>query len=96
VLRLRRNSAKVNGVLITVDIAVRSNRVASQWKLVKEALRQMIRRRLDEPKLELGETISIKEGVSGVVVARYIPSGRQKEVCYIVEVLPDEGNKRQT
>ena len=64
--------------------------------MVKGALHQTIRRRLDEPKLELGETISIKEGVSGEVVAQYIPSGRQKEVCYIVEVLPDEGNKRQT
>jgi hypothetical protein len=60
---------------------------------VKEAARHTIRRRLDEPKLELGATISIKEGVIGVVLARYISSGGQNQVCYIVEV-SDESGKR--
>jgi hypothetical protein len=61
--------------------------------LVKEAPRHTIRRRLDEPKLEIGDTVSIKEGVIGVVLARYIPSGGRDEVCYIVEVISDEGEK---
>lgn len=62
--------------------------------LVKEAPRHTIRRRLDEPKLEIGQTISLKEGVVAVVLARYIPSGGRDEVCYIVEVISDESEKR--
>jgi hypothetical protein len=61
--------------------------------LVKEAPRHTIRRRLDEPKLEIGETISIREGVIGVVVARYTPSGVENQVCYIVELISDESEK---
>ena len=41
---------------------------------------------MDEPKLEVGEEILLKDGATGVVIARYIPSGRRNEVCYIVEV----------
>jgi hypothetical protein len=63
-------------------------------ELVKEASRQTIRRSLDEPKLEIGETISIREGVTGVVLARYTPSGRHGEVCYIVELLSNDSEKR--
>ena len=44
-----------------------------------------IKRRLDEPKLELGATIEIKEGVISVVLARYTPSGGRDEIHYIVE-----------
>lgn len=53
----------------------------------------MIRRHLDETKLELGDTISLKDGATGVVLARYIPSGRSDEVCYIVEVISDDDKK---
>lgn len=60
---------------------------------MKEVPRQTIRRRLDEPKLELGDIISIKEGVIGVVLARHTPSGGQNQVRYIVELIPDEGEK---
>ena len=64
---------------------------------VKEELhRQTIRRGLDEARLELGETISLKDGGTGVVLARYMPSGRPNEVCYIVEVLSDDQKKRST
>jgi hypothetical protein len=97
VLRFRRNFAKVNGVLITGDIAVlhADNRHAPQWEAVKEAPRQTIRRRLDEPKLEVGATVSLKDGATGVILARYIPSGRSDEVCYIVEVISDDRKKEQ-
>jgi hypothetical protein len=64
--------------------------------LVKEAPRHTIRCRSDEPKLELGETISLNEGVAGVVLARYIPSGRPNEVCYILEVMSGEREKAKS
>ena len=57
---------------------------------VKETPRQTIRRRQDDPKLELSEDVSLKKGVTGVVLARYIPSSKPNEVCYIVEVMSDE------
>jgi hypothetical protein len=60
---------------------------------VKEAPRHTIRRHLDEAKLELGDTISLKDGAIGLVLARYISSGRSDEVCYIVEVISDDGKK---
>jgi hypothetical protein len=47
--------------------------------------RQTIKRRHDEPKLEIGDTIEIKDGVIGVVLARYTPSGGRNEIHYIVE-----------
>jgi len=55
---------------------------------VKEPEHKTISRRSDEPKLEIGAVISIKEGVIGVVLARYTPSGRPNETRYIVEVMP--------
>jgi hypothetical protein len=39
------------------------------------------------------DTISIKDGVIGVILARYTPSGVQNQVCYIVEVISDESEK---
>ena len=62
-------------------------------ELVKEASHQTIRRRSDEPKLEIGHRISIREGVTGMVLARYTPSGGKNEVCYIVELLSNRGEK---
>jgi hypothetical protein len=62
---------------------------------VKEAPRQTIRRSVDEPRLEIGETTSIKEGLIGVVLARYTPAGEENQICYIVEVISHEGEKRQ-
>jgi len=54
---------------------------------VKEATRQTLIRRSDEPKLEIGETVLIKEGVVGVVLARFTPPGeRRNEVHYILEL----------
>jgi len=58
------------------------------WKQVKEPERKTISRHPDEPKLEIGAIISIKDGVVGVVLARYTPSGRPNEVRYIVELMP--------
>ena len=56
---------------------------------VKGAQRQILRRRLDEPKLEVGDIVSLKDGVR-IVLAPYIPSGRANEVCYIVEVISND------
>lgn len=54
---------------------------------------QTIKRRSDEPRLEIGDRVSVREGVIGVVLARYTPSGGGNEVRYIVEVISDEGEK---
>ena len=43
--------------------------------------------------LEIGDKIRMEEGIVGVVLARYIPSGRQDQVCYVVELLPDDEEK---
>jgi hypothetical protein len=52
--------------------------------------RQTLRRRSDEPKLEVGDIVEIRDGVFGVVLARFKPSGEKRnEVHYIVEMKPD-------
>jgi len=57
---------------------------------VKEAPRQTLIRRSDEPKLEIGDVVRIKEDVEGVVLARFIASGEsQGEIHYIVELRSD-------
>jgi len=65
-------------------------------EMVTEAPRQTIRRSLDEPKLEIGDSVSIREGVTGVVLARYTPSERRNQVCYIVEVLTEESETERS
>jgi uncharacterized protein YkvS len=61
-------------------------------RMKDEPQRQTLRRRPDEPKLEVGDVIEIKNGVVGVVLARYKPSGeRRNEVHYIVELRPEKG-----
>jgi hypothetical protein len=57
---------------------------------VKESPRQIITRQSDEPKLEIGDRVAIKEGVIGVVLARYSPSGTTGQIHYIVELKADE------
>jgi uncharacterized protein YkvS len=54
---------------------------------MKDAPRQTLIRRSDEPKLEVGDIVEIKDGVVGVVLARFKPSSeRRNEVHYIVEL----------
>ena len=53
-------------------------------KAVDEAPRQTIKRRPDEPKLEIGQTVPMGEGIVGVVLARYTRAGKN-EVYYVVE-----------
>jgi hypothetical protein len=54
---------------------------------VKQAPHRTVTRRWDEPKLEIGDTISLEEGLVGVVLARYKRSGdAQNHVYYIVEL----------
>ena len=50
----------------------------------------------DQPKLELGATIEIKEGVIGVFLARYTPSGGRDEIHYIVETKPCKTGRGET
>ena len=59
-------------------------------KQVNEPQRRTITRRSDEPQLEIGDTVPIYEGVVGVVLARYVRSGKLGEVHYIVELRDDE------
>jgi hypothetical protein len=62
-----------------------------------EPQRQTLRRRADEPKLEVGDLVEIKDGVVGVVLARFKPSGeRRNEVHYIVELRPETGKPRSS
>jgi hypothetical protein len=59
---------------------------------VKEPRHQTITRHSDEPKLEIGDVVQIKEGVGGVVVARYTTSADEnQDVHYIVELWADGG-----
>jgi hypothetical protein len=61
-------------------------------RMKDEPQRQTLRRHPDEPKLEVGDVVEIKDGVVGVVLARYKPSGeRRNEVHYIVELRPEKG-----
>ena len=54
---------------------------------VAEAAHRTIKRRADEPKLNLGDVVPLKDGTVGVVLARYIPSGEKgDDVHYIVEL----------
>jgi len=62
----------------------------------EEPPHQTIKRRSDEPKLQIGDKVLVREGVMGVVLARYTPSGGQNEVYYVVEILSDQGKKART
>jgi uncharacterized protein involved in tellurium resistance len=60
---------------------------------MKEPTRQTLIRRSDQPTLEIGDAVPIKDGVVGVVVARFAPSGeRHNEVHYVVELKSDDTN----
>jgi hypothetical protein len=48
---------------------------------------QTLIRRYDESKLEIGDAVPIKDGIIGVVVARFTPFGENRgELHYIVEL----------
>jgi hypothetical protein len=57
---------------------------------------KIITRRSDEPKLKIGETVALKDGLLGVVLARYTHSGHRDEVRYVVQVQSQEHGKRRT
>ncbi len=40
----------------------------------------------EEPKLEIGDPIPTKEGVTGIVLARFTPSGKPTEIHYLAEL----------
>jgi hypothetical protein len=63
---------------------------------VKEESRRMLIRHSDEPKLELGAVVEIEDGVVGVVLARFKPSGqRRDEDHYIVQLKTGERIRHQ-
>jgi hypothetical protein len=45
-----------------------------------------LKRRLNESRLALGDTVHLKDGAKGIVVARYTPAGYPNEIRYIVRV----------
>lgn len=79
----------------THGISPRSSPVAPslgfrQNEHVDELPRRTITRRSDEPKFQIGEIVSIKEGVVGIVLARFVRSDKPAEVHYIVELRQGE------
>jgi hypothetical protein len=56
-------------------------------KKVKES-RHTVVRSFDEPKLKVGDAIHVREGVTGIVLARFTRSGKPAEVHYVVELRP--------
>ena len=56
---------------------------------------EAIKRHAGEPRLEIGETVSVHDGVTGVVLARYIPSAHKDEVRYIVAIASHKQSKRR-
>jgi hypothetical protein len=64
-------------------------------QVTEEPTLRTIARRSDEPRLEIGATISIKEGVVGVVLARYTRSGdKRNQVRYIVQLQSDKESQK--
>jgi len=54
---------------------------------VKQPIHRTVTRHWDEPKLEIGDRISMEEGLVGVILARYTRScDARKDVHYIVEL----------
>ena len=62
---------------------------------MKEAPRQTLIRHSDEAKLEVGAVVPVKDGVIGVVLARFIRCGKKEtnDFHYIVEVRSDRSAK---
>jgi hypothetical protein len=59
-----------------------------------EPHRVHIRRHCDEPAFDLGAVIEVREGVFGVVLARFKPSDQKgNEVHYIVELIPERSGR---
>ena len=52
--------------------------------------RHTVIRSSDEPKFEVGDAIPVREGVTGIVLARFTPSGKPAEVHYVVELRPNK------
>ena len=60
-------------------------RVAAKWTDEGRTTTPNSNAEPDKPKLEIGDVVEIKDGVVGVVLARFKPSGeRRNEVHYII------------
>ena len=56
---------------------------------------ETIKRHAGESRLEIGDTVSVHDGVKGIVLARYIASAHKDEVRYIVAVPSPKQSKRR-
>jgi len=74
---------------VTDSFLACSDRVNLGNIFVKEPSRRTVVRKSDEPRLEIGESICVKDGVLGIILARFVPSN-SSDVHYIVEVRPNE------
>jgi hypothetical protein len=80
---------------VTAHYAPQTSIIVRQNGQVKEAPRQTLIRRSDEPKFEIGDAVLIRDGVVGLVLARFIPAGgKRNEVHYIVQLKPDDMHER--
>jgi hypothetical protein len=61
-----------------VLITDRSHQRSGYRAQVKEPECKTISRHPDEPKLEIGDSVPIKEGVVGVILARFTTSGERR------------------
>lgn len=52
--------------------------------MIEKPVRIEVFRSMDEPRLQLGETIPVKEGFVGVVLASFTPQSDPSKVGYIV------------
>ena len=60
---------------------------------LKQAPHRTVTRRWDEPKLEIGDTISLEEGLAGVVLARYTRSGDGRNDVHLIVKLRGEAEE---
>ena len=67
---------------------------AREWKGVDDRELHTIKRRSDEPKVEIGDTILMRDGVNGTVLARYTPTAHKDEIRYIVQAHARKHAKR--
>jgi len=58
--------------------------------------RVQVFRRADEPRLNIGDAMEIRDGVKGMVIARFAPSSDHTKIGYIVETfqVPQPGAHR--
>ncbi len=59
-------------------------------KAVAKPTRFEVVRDVNDPPLSLGETVEIREGLSGTIIAQYVSADDHTKAKYIVEPNPSE------